>query len=109
MVQRTVQFSVDEKCQSSAGSFLVVFSAEVDVTDTSDTITVDVVSTRFDPWPQTVEAAATAIRDGLTRVLHPRGLGGAARVTDLLVNEVDFSPEKFADFTARELDRCLAT
>jgi len=92
---------------ASGGSYLVRYRADVAISDSSQ-ITVVVASTYpNDPAPEDVARAADAIREGIERVLAARNLGATVTVYDLAIHPVDFKPQKFADWTASDLERLL--
>ena len=98
----------DIRQTASGGSYVVIYDADIELSD-APLIEVEVVATEpADADPQWVEAARSAILEGASTVLNPIGQGAFVRVHRLVVHPTDFRPNHFARCTALELGRALA-
>ena len=103
-----MQLRVHEVNQmASGGSYVVIFEAEVCLHEVHE-VTVEVHSV---VPPETeielVQLAKQAIAQGAEHVLFPLSKGASIQVHRLVVNSVDFKPNRFTLFTALELRKLL--
>ncbi|RYX79956.1 hypothetical protein EON83_30570 [bacterium] len=92
---------------ASGGSYVVIYDAEVRLLNHAQ-VTVEV--DRVEPpetSPDLVELARIAIREGAEHVLLPLSQGAQIQVSKLVINFVDFKPNRFKLFTAIEFERIV--
>jgi hypothetical protein len=92
---------------ASGGSYVVIFDAELRMNE-SRVVTVEVCSVEPpDTDVELVEAAKQGILRGAEHVLRPLAKGASISVNRLVVNPVDFKPNRFTLYTAQELKRLV--
>lgn len=103
-----IELNIHEVRQNAGGgSSVVIFDAEVLVTDRGQTtVRVDSVEPEGTK-PELVEEAKRSILRGVEHVLQPLDKTAAIRVRRLVVNDVDFKPSRFTLLTALELKRLM--
>ena len=93
---------------AGGGSYVVIFDAEIHLRE-SGQITVEVCSTDpKDTEAELIEAARQGILRGVEHVLSPLSKGASVQVRRLVVNPVDFKPNRFTLHTALGLKKLMA-
>ncbi len=81
---------------ASGGSYVCIFDADVQLRNDGEFfVTVEKVEPS-DTTQGYVEAASNAIRAGAIHVLASQSLGADIQITRLVVNSVDFKPNRYA-------------
>ncbi|WP_148040891.1 hypothetical protein [Montanilutibacter psychrotolerans] len=101
-----MQLNVGKVSQmASGGSHVVICEADLELLREPHTVVeVDRVQPP-DSDPELIEMARLAILRGAEHVLGPRGQGATIKVRRLVINPIDFKPDRFMAFTAEELER----
>ena len=104
-------FTVREICQSaSGGSYVVGYTADVELFDDATTIDLAVLSTKpVEADPEFVECAVQDTREGFAGVLQQLNLGARIQLTDLLLHDVDYKPSRQREFSAKHLATAIGS
>ncbi|MFI4862324.1 MAG: hypothetical protein ACIAXF_16790 [Phycisphaerales bacterium JB063] len=107
----TIIFTVREISQAaSGGSYVVGYTAEVEVTDNPASIEVVVLSTKpANADPEFVADAIQHTREGFADVLQPMNRGARVQLADLLLHDVDYKPRRQREFSAKHLSAALGS
>ena len=98
---------VDDVCQSaSGGSYVVKFQAEVKLCHLNHDIQVRVASTvPVNASLDLLEVAIDSIYEGFSVSLTPRNLGAQVIISNLVIHDIDFKPNRFKKSTVDALER----
>lgn len=102
-------YTVREICQTaSSGSYVVGYTAEIELTDDPTIIEIDVLSTKpADADKNFINYAAEHTREGFAEVLEPLGRGAKVRIYDLVLHAVDYNSIRQRAFSAQHLAAAL--
>jgi len=96
---------------ASGGSYVVNYQADITLTEQT-AIEVEVVTVY--PMPRNIKTefgdiqrAQQAIQKGCVEVLTPINCGARVAITDLVIHPIDFKPERYAYWTAIDLQQHL--